>query len=167
MQQMPQQPLRIGRMKTKCHKATNSSHCLRLKTIIKYTCTHTYTYRSVHVCTYTCRHAHPHTRTPPAPLPGSRKRELGSFPRSPRSKPSPRSNRHRTGGHCRGPEGLPACTDTLSPEKGRGSQSRAAPAQKGTGGGVLTRQATVCAALLPADTSPRRVHLASGQACST
>lgn len=72
------------------------------------------------LCNHARMHArmrtHTHTHTPCST---SRLKEKGAGIIS-------RTNRHRTGrmgwgGHCRGPEGLPFCTGTLSLEKGRSS----------------------------------------------
>ena len=103
-------------------------------------------------------HSHTHTHTlthTQCSTPGSRRTELGSVPRSPRSKSSQTSSRRRAGWWAERTRGLPSCTDTLSLEKGRSSQYRAAPGQKGIGSLWLTNKPLWVEGLL----SPETFHM--------
>ena len=94
---------------------------IHTKTSIFYSYTHTHTHTNTHL----------HTPSTPLQAQGG-----GSWAQCPEARgPSPAKRQAGTelGDELRGHGGLPSCTDILSLEKGRGSQYRAAPGQKGIG----------------------------------
>ena len=116
-----------------------------------------------HSCAHTHVHTHTHTHTHILfSTPGSRRKEPGSVPRSPRSKYSQMSSRHRAGWWAERTRGAAFPHRHPFPEKGRSSQYRAAPGQKGIRSPWLTKQATVRGrSALSWDISHAWFHLAS------